>query len=148
MGQSIIIACPLGWKLADFSECLADCAPENGASLYESEKEVQLHSDDLEWKVLVDEMSDRKEIVEDYESNDDLDPRFRIVVRTLKFVNVRFGGNFSIVRDFVKIVCEKSILRDEEVWIDTDYGWVIQASELLEHIGRDPSWDWRFKRDI
>jgi hypothetical protein len=34
----------------------------------------------------------------------------------------------------------------KEIWIDTDYGWVMRGDDFLHHLTTNEQWDWR--RDL
>jgi len=88
------------------------------------------------------EHSDRAGFVEEYETNDDLDERFRQEVAALRFFSIHFH-DLEVTRRFLVAVAREIVSRGETAWIDTDYGRVIHASDLLKRVERNADWDWR-----
>ncbi len=142
MGQSITMACPPSWHLESFVEFLQAVARDEAAQFWKFDGQLEVTAKDARWKLLVDEHSDHAAVAEDYATNDDLDERFRREVGALRFFTIRFD-DVDVTRRLLRAIAQKAVGHSETVWIDTDYGWVLHAWELLKRTGEDARWDWR-----
>ncbi len=142
MGQSITIACPSAWKLTSFSKFLEGIAHDERVVFSSFDDQLQIVAKDSRWKLIVSEVADRAAAVEEYASNADLDERFREEVVALHFFSVSFD-DVDMARRLLRSVAQEFVRRCESAWIDTDYGWVIHARDLLKETANDPRWDWR-----
>ncbi|MFO0641693.1 MAG: hypothetical protein U0183_20885 [Polyangiaceae bacterium] len=142
MGQSVTIACPSTWDLASFGEVFETIACDDAAKFSKFDDQVQVVAADARWKLIVNETSDAAAAAEEYATNDDLDERFRREVGTLRFFTIRFD-DVDVTRRALRAIAQAAVSRGEIAWIDTDYGWVIHACDLLKRIDKNPRWDWR-----
>lgn len=142
MSQSIVIACPATWDLMAFGRFLDERAYDEPATFSAFEDQLQLVAKSGAWELIVNEVVDRDAAVEEYESNDDLDDRFRREVGGLRLFAVRFG-DIDMARRMLRGVAREIVRQGGTAWIDTDYGWVIHAGEFLKKTDDDAGWDWR-----
>ena len=142
MGQSVTIACPSTWDLAWFGKVFESGACDDAANFSRFDDQLQLVADDARWKLIVNEGADAAAVAEEYATNDDLDERFRREVRTLRFFRIRFD-NVDVTRRALRAIAQAAVSSGETAWFDTDYGWVIHATDLLKRTDQNPSWDWR-----
>lgn len=142
MGQLIAIACPLAWGLMAFARFLDEHACDEPATFSMFDDQLQLVAKSGAWKLIVNEVIDRDTAVEEYESNDDLDERFRREISALRLFIVRFS-DIDTARRMLRGVAQEVVRQGGTAWIDTDYGWVIHAWEFLTKTDGDARWDWR-----
>ncbi len=141
MGQSITVACPLTWNLASFGTVFETIARDDAAKFSKFDDQLQVVAEGGRWNLIVNETSGAT-AAEEYASNDDLDPRFRRELGTLRFFTIRFD-DIDVTRRVLRAIAQAAVNSGETAWIDTDYGWVIHAWDLLKRIDQDPGWDWR-----
>lgn len=84
---------------------------------------------------------------EEGETNPDLDMRFRQTVRGMNVFSLTFQS-LDVCRELLADLSSRSVVANERLWIDTDYGWVIEARDFLAQIEVDPQWDWRVNRGL
>jgi hypothetical protein len=63
-------------------------------------------------------------------------------VKALRLFTIRFD-DLDVARRFLRDIAQEAVNQGETAWIDTDYGWVIHAWDLLKNTERDERWDWR-----
>jgi hypothetical protein len=83
--------------------------------------------------------------IEDYATNDDLDPAFRENVSSSRLFSIRFS-ELASMRTFLSRLAQAAVDHGGAIWIDTDYGWVINGENYLKEIALNPNWDWRRER--
>jgi hypothetical protein len=142
MGQSVVFACPKNWDLARFAPILEDIARAQLATFVNFGAQLQLDSQDRGWTLTVREIVDKKLFIDGYVDNDLHDEAFREEVPNLRFFSVRFN-NFDVARQLVYAFAKKVTSCEQSAWIDTDYGWVVSAAEVVTEIDGDARWDWR-----
>jgi hypothetical protein len=146
MGQQIIVASPSERTLRTIGALLEGIARDESGQFSDFGDQVQAVGAGLSWKVVAHEVGGRAETAADYEENEDLDTRFRSAARQMHF----FGISFDDVRLVRRLVCELADASDagpDDIWIDTDHGWVLSASEFRRRVQSNPDWDWRSARD-
>jgi len=146
MSQLITIACPSDWKLASFAKFLEALAQQDSADFSAFDNQLQVVASDGRWKLIANEVLDTEAAAEDYASNEDLDGRFRREAGLLRFFTIIFD-DIGVVRRVLRTITQEAVDRVESVWIDTDYGWVIDAQRFLKEMERDAGWDWRVRRE-
>jgi hypothetical protein len=88
--------------------------------------------------------STHAEITDEYRANEDLDAEFRSDLEKWKeYYAVTFRG-IDLAREAIRLLTE---LEPKEVWIDTEYGWVLRGDQFLQALQQEPSWDWRYTKD-
>jgi hypothetical protein len=132
--------------LSSFARFLAAIARDETAEFLNFGDQLQLVAKDARWKLVVNEVADTKAAAEEYGANDNLDERFRREVDALRFFVVRFD-DVDMTRRLLRALAQEAVGHGESVWIDTDYGWVIHARDLLKRTARDACWDWRKEPD-
>jgi hypothetical protein len=142
MPQTVIIAAPKNWGLAEFETILGRFESSLSATLSIFEEQIQLVEHNQEWHVVVTELDDRTGVAADYQSNSDLDDKFRENAQNLSFFCLRFN-DFFVAKRIVFEIARTAVQSGADLWIDTDYGWVIHAWEFVARASRDPQWDWR-----
>lgn len=142
MGQVVTIVCPAAWNLTSFAKFLEGIAQDELATFSSYDDQLQVVAKDQRWHLILNEVADAQGAAEEYESNEDLDERFRGDVGALHFFDVRFN-NVDVVRRLIMAIAREAIGHGETAWIDTDYGWVISAADFLQKTDADPAWDWR-----
>lgn len=146
MGQSVTIACPSTWDLSSFGKFFDTIACDEAIKLSKFDDQLQAVAEDARWKLIVNEASDTAAAAEEYAANDDLDERFRREVGTLRFFTIRFD-DVDVTRRLLRTIAQAAVSSGETSWIDTDYGWVIHARDLLKRTDQNPRWDWRQASD-
>jgi hypothetical protein len=142
MPQTVIIAAPKNWAMAEFETILGRFESSLSATLSIFEEQIQLVEHNQKWHVVVTELNDRAGAVADYESNGDLDDKFRENAQSLSFFCVHFN-DFFVAKRIVFEIARAAVQSGADLWIDTDYGWAIHAREFVARASRDPQWDWR-----
>jgi len=128
--------------MSTFVRALEECAHESAAELSTFEEQAQLVASDGAWSIVVTELSERDEAISEYASNDELDERFRREVTKCRFFILRFNS-IEYARRVLRGVAAEVVRTGTSAWIDTDYGWVVHAWEVVAQTEREPSWDWR-----
>lgn len=146
MPQWVVAACPASWSLESFTESLTSTGMREAAVLRRTSNQVELTAKDESWNIVVSEVTNPSDAVADYTANDELDERFRGALRGLRFFAVRFQ-NLDLARRLLRRIAQAAAIRNDDLWIDTDYGWVIHGRDFLRRTDEDPGWDWRYKRD-
>ncbi len=142
MPQSITIACPEGWDLASFAVFFDKIAAERSVRFSAFDRQLQVAPEDLRWLLVMSETNRSADAVNDYATHEELDSRFRSEVRSLRLFSLDFN-DVDVARELLRSVAQAAVTRGETLWIDTDYGWVLDARDFLRRIEQDPRWDWR-----
>jgi len=146
MGQSLIVALPRKWQLSSIASLLGSLenASPDAIKLFDEQLEISISND--AW-VVIEVLPDRDLVngidhKEEFESDPDLDTRFRRDLDLLHFFAARYN-DLDLMRGILRRVAQEILSRDEIAWIDTDNGWAISVRDFLEKTDQDPTWDWR-----
>lgn len=143
MGQSVVMACPLVWQLADFADDVEEVGRRYSAKFFRYENELQISVDAGRPFVIVNEFGDPQGVAEDYASNSYMPDALQTAAHSLRYLSIRFS-DIDMVRQVLVRLALRISAAGHTAWIDTDYGWAIDTNEFLRNTARDPNWDWRF----
>jgi hypothetical protein len=122
--------------------CEATVCDDDAVEVSRFDDQLQVVAKGARWKLILNEVPDTDAAAEEYASNGDLDERFRQEVALLRFFTIRFD-DMDMARRVLRAIAQTAVTRGETAWIDTDYGWVIHASDLLRKVDENSRWDWR-----
>jgi hypothetical protein len=143
MGQSIILLCPERWDILSFEPTLECVARSRAAAVVRFERQLQVESKGSGSVLTLREIADRKMCIDDYFENDaPHDPLLHEAVAGMRFYSVGFS-DLELARQFIYAFAKTVISTGQHAWVDTDYGWLVSAADVVKEIDRNPMWDWR-----
>lgn len=142
MSQSIILLCRRTWSLSTIQRVAIDVGASFRGSVTIEDQVIQLASPDHSSWLTVEECFDREVIIEEYEREFELDAELKRLVRQLRFFAVDFN-DFEYAQCLVRLASKAASSVGEQVWIDTDYGWIMSGDEYLRNSGNSFFLDWR-----
>lgn len=145
MPQGLVLIVPRTWTAESMSSLFEGGAyrlfPGDGAHGFQ----IQDLAGESYFDIGAFTTSTHEEITEEYAANEDLDPGFRDELGANKeYYAVMFRG-IDFAREILQILAERG---PTEIWIDTEYGWVIRGDQFLSRVRREPNWDWRHDRSV
>ncbi|NOU34477.1 MAG: hypothetical protein HOO96_41825 [Polyangiaceae bacterium] len=148
MGQSVIVACEPSWEVAAFRPIFDQVAGELGVLAVGDDTQLELREQDIQlpFPAILYADADDAGYIEDYATNELLDPVFRQQVVAFRFFTIMFHS-LEATRRLLELFAVEAGLRGERAWFDTDYGWVIDARHFLRELEQNPHWDWRFLKE-
>ncbi len=142
MSQCIILICPKSLNQNNLFETITDILKPCDITTSVYPPEIQVHEINRNWYVIVEEMSDRVGLIDDYKSNTLLNGIFRRNVDNYIFYWIRFN-NFIIVNEMMCNLLKAFTNMIDDIWIDNDYGVVINGNDVLSILKQNINWDWR-----
>ncbi len=142
MSQDITFICPKEFSFARFKESII-CIPDTiELEIFESDDEIQFQEDFAKWYTSMLLIDLREETIEWYETDDLLDSEFRKKVHNYIFYVVSFN-NIDILKKYLLKILKDNEKKLHDIWIDNDYGKVINGRVFLRKLQEDLNWDWR-----
>ncbi len=142
MSQTVVLACPSGCNLDILAPSVERTGTSLDATFWRDDREAQFVGPNHRYYVTVTESSDQDGPALEYEENEDLDAQFRKDALELHYYYVRFN-DFFVARRALRALLADVSLHGFDIWVDTNYGWVIRGSEAVRLMDQDPEWDWR-----
>ena len=145
MSQTALIMLPMSWDLNSLAECIQRCKGDGQMDIGLSTAPTGKLQLNVQRKggpyMIASEIVDRVGAAGDYEDEafpDELRRQFA----DLRIFFVMFN-DFELARSAFRCIALGVTRAGGVGWIDTDYGWVIRARDLIARLDEDPGWDWR-----
>jgi hypothetical protein len=145
MSQTLTLLLPMSWTLQTLTDViesgtyvepvLVTIGQETGSGERVNLKAKSSYG-------IVWECADRQDAEAEYLSIEDLDRPLKDRLGDMRFLFFMFN-DFELIRSILHHVMRSAIARGDMAWLDTDYGWQIEARDFVARLSANPDWDWR-----